>query len=157
MKRRYIVLVFTILPLTFSTGCNHGNTAKTSEAGVATVDVSDPKYMDVADTAEFTGRTQTLNHVDLKARVTGYLDIVCVGEDANPAEGMRKIREGGEVKKGEVVFVIENRPFEIALAQAQANMEQIQRTRDFNKQTYNRSVSAGTGVAQDIKDQQYAA
>src|SRR5205085_7533650 len=39
----------------------------------------------------------------------------------------------------------------------QANLQQMQQTRDYNKRAYDRNVAAGVGaVAQDIKDQSYA-
>jgi RND family efflux transporter MFP subunit len=146
-----------MLPLVVSIGCGRGNSAPPGTSTAPKVDVSKPVTLDVADTAEFTGTTQTLNHVDLKARVSGFLDIVCVGEDANPAEGMHKFKEGGEVKKNEVLFVVEKKPFELALSQAQANLEQTKQQRDYNRRAYERNAAAGAGATKDQVDQSYAA
>jgi RND family efflux transporter MFP subunit len=159
MKRAAFLLVIFGAPLLYSTGCSRSTGATPGTASAPKVDVSKPEKMDVAEVVEFTGRTQTLNHVDLKARVTGYLDIVCVGDDANPntAEGMHKIKEGGEVKKGDVLFVVDKKPFEMTLAQAQANLEQMKQQRDYNRRAYERNAGAGGAVPSDTKDQTYAA
>ena len=49
--------------------------------------------------AEFVGRAEALEKVDLRARVQGFL-------------GSRLFKEGDDVKEGQVVFTIEREPFE---------------------------------------------
>jgi RND family efflux transporter MFP subunit len=155
--------ILTLVPfllLLLATGCSKNN------AGQATppppqVDVAHPVVLDMRDHAEFTGRTQAINGVTVQARVGGYLDVVCVGrkngEDANPEEGMRLIKEGTDVKKGEILFVIERRPFEIALDLAKKTLDQNKVQRDYNKRNYDRNVKAGPGVAPGDLDASLAA
>src|SRR6266481_2634639 len=57
--------------------------------------------------AEFVGRAEALEKVDLRARVTGFL-------------GPRLFKEGDDLKEGQVVFTIEREPFQAAVGQAKA-------------------------------------
>jgi multidrug efflux system membrane fusion protein len=59
---------------------------------------------------EFTGRIAAVDSVELRPRVSGYVERVA-------------FQEGQEVKKGELLFVIDRRPYEAQLAQAQAQLE----------------------------------
>ena len=53
----------------------------------------------MTDYEEFTGRMEAVEKVDIRARVTGYLDKIC-------------FQEGAEVKKGDLLFEIDPRPFQ---------------------------------------------
>jgi multidrug efflux system membrane fusion protein len=59
---------------------------------------------------EYTGRVAAVDSVELRPRVSGYVDRVA-------------FQEGQEVKKGQLLFVIDRRPYEAQLAQAQAQLE----------------------------------
>jgi multidrug efflux system membrane fusion protein len=59
---------------------------------------------------DFTGRIAAVETVDLRPRVSGYIDRVTY-------------QEGKEVKKGDLLFVIDQRPYLAALAQAEASLE----------------------------------
>jgi multidrug efflux system membrane fusion protein len=59
---------------------------------------------------EFNGRVASINSVDVRARVTGYVDTVAY-------------REGDSVKRGDLLFVIDPRPYRDALDSAKANLE----------------------------------
>ena len=101
----------------------------------------------------FTGRTQSVNRVDLRARVTGYLDKVYVGrEDEVDASTGPTVREGGDVKKGQILFVLQEKPFRDALNQAEKNLEQLVTQRDFNKRTWDRLRTSGTGTSPNDLD-----
>ena len=63
------------------------------------VTVSLPIEREVSDYEDFTGPTEAVESVDIRARVTGYLDKVC-------------FQEGAEVKKGDLLFEIDPRPFQ---------------------------------------------
>jgi membrane fusion protein, multidrug efflux system len=62
---------------------------------------------------EFNGRVASINSVDARARVTGYVDEVAY-------------REVDTVKRGDLLFVIDPRPFRDALDSAKANLEREQ-------------------------------
>jgi multidrug efflux system membrane fusion protein len=77
-----------------------------------TVTVSTPIQSKVSDFAVFTGRTEGSSDVDIRARVSGYLDAI-------------KFSPGKDVKKGDLLFVIDKRPYQLALDQAVGNLEQL--------------------------------
>jgi RND family efflux transporter MFP subunit len=74
------------------------------------VDVSRPLERTVTDHQVFTARTQAVESVDLKARVTGYLTKIL-------------FKDGDEVKKDQVLFQIDDRPYKATLDQAKATLE----------------------------------
>ncbi|MGQ4659340.1 efflux RND transporter periplasmic adaptor subunit [Lysobacter sp. F6437] len=59
---------------------------------------------------EFTGRIEAVKSVALRPRVSGYVERVA-------------FEEGEEVAKGDLLFVIDPRPYRAALAEAEANLE----------------------------------
>ncbi|BCZ97844.1 efflux RND transporter periplasmic adaptor subunit [Legionella pneumophila serogroup 1] len=74
---------------------------------LAEVDVALPVKKKIVEWDEYTGRFQAVEEVDVRARVTGYLEAI-------------KFKDGQTVKKGDVLFVIDQRPFKYALARAEA-------------------------------------
>ncbi len=74
------------------------------------VAVAAPVQRDVTDYQIFTARTEAVDSVDVKARVTGYLMEI-------------KFKDGDEVAKDKVLFEIDNRPYKAALDKAKADVE----------------------------------
>jgi multidrug efflux system membrane fusion protein len=62
---------------------------------------------------EYTGRLEPVESVEIRARVNGYLDSI-------------HFEDGALVKKGDLLFVIDPRPFEAALRQTEAALGQRQ-------------------------------
>ncbi len=75
------------------------------------VKVSLPIRAMVPEDVEFPGRIMAVNSVEIRARVTGYLDKV-------------NFREGTDVKSGEVLFEIDPRPYQVDLDRAKGNVTQ---------------------------------
>lgn len=73
------------------------------------VTVSQPVSRPVTEYGEFTGNTQAVNTVKLKARVEGYLEKVY-------------FQDGDRVKKGQLLFLIQQNTYEAKLKQAQAEI-----------------------------------
>src|SRR4051812_7792056 len=73
------------------------------------VTVSYPVQREATDHADFTARTAAVDSVELRARVSGYLDKV-------------NFKEGSLVKKGDVLFEIDPRPYQAELAVAEGNL-----------------------------------
>ena|SRR6516162_3588783 len=65
--------------------------------------------------AEFVGRAEALEKVDLRARVQGFL-------------GARLFKDGDDVKEGQIVFTIEKDPFEATVDQRKAQLASAQAT-----------------------------
>jgi RND family efflux transporter MFP subunit len=66
---------------------------------------------EVTDWDEFTGRFEAVDAVEIRPRVSGYIQRVAFAE-------------GREVRKGEVLFEIDPRPYQAELARAEAQLEQ---------------------------------
>src|SRR5271170_1671731 len=71
------------------------------------VTVSHPLAKEIVDYDEFTARLGAVDSVDIRARVSGYLQQV-------------NFKDGAEVKKGDLLFVIDPRPYQAELDSAQA-------------------------------------
>lgn len=67
----------------------------------------------VTEAFSFVGRIEAVDHVDIRARVQGFLE-------------QRLFEEGQDVGAGDLLFLIEPEPFEAAVAQAQANLERAE-------------------------------
>ena len=68
---------------------------------------------DVARSDEFIGTVQAIQSVDLKARVTGFLEAI-------------KFREGSPIKAGQTLYEIETAPYQAALAAAEGQLAAAQ-------------------------------
>jgi RND family efflux transporter MFP subunit len=89
------------------------------------VTVSQPIQRDVTNYLEFTGNAQAVQHVEVRARVQGFLQSI-------------HFEEGTDVKKGDLLFVIDPRPFEARVSKAQADLSRkkakLEKARaDFNR------------------------
>jgi multidrug efflux system membrane fusion protein len=77
------------------------------------VTVSHPLTKEIVDYDEFTARVGAVDSVEIRARVSGYLQKV-------------NFKDGAEVKKGDLLFVIDPRPFQDELDSAQAALDRAQ-------------------------------
>ena len=77
------------------------------------VTVSYPVERDVTDSADFTGRTAAVDSVEVRARVSGYLDKV-------------NFKEGALVKQDDKLFEIDPRPYRAELERARGNVAQYE-------------------------------
>ncbi|MFO0873345.1 MAG: efflux RND transporter periplasmic adaptor subunit [Phycisphaerales bacterium] len=95
-----------------STACDRAGSragAPATAAAPPTVVVAAPVSREVVDAVEFIGRTDSLNAVDIRARVTGYLDRV-------------GFVDGAPVRKNDVLFEIDPRPAQAQLDEANAKV-----------------------------------
>ncbi|HBD7142284.1 TPA: efflux RND transporter periplasmic adaptor subunit [Legionella pneumophila] len=98
------LLAVILIPVLIS--CNSESNKPVGQT-LAEVDVALPLKKKIVEWDEYTGRFQAVEEVDVRARVTGYLEAI-------------KFQDGQTVKKGDVLFVIDQRPFKYALARAEA-------------------------------------
>jgi RND family efflux transporter MFP subunit len=73
------------------------------------VTVANPLVMPITEWYEFTGRFEATESVDVRARVSGYLDQVL-------------FEDGQIVGKGQVLFIIDRRPYEARVEQLKAQV-----------------------------------
>jgi multidrug efflux system membrane fusion protein len=97
------------------TGCNQqpNDALAAPQAPPMPVKVSQVLEQPVTDFADFTGRTSAVDSVKLRARVWGHLQKI-------------EFTEGADVKKGQVLFVIDQRTYKAALARSDAEVSQTE-------------------------------
>jgi RND family efflux transporter MFP subunit len=104
-------LAFPVLTLAAAlAGCGEG-APKQAAPPPPTVTVAAPETKQVTDYDEYVGRFIAVDSVEIRARVSGYLDKV-------------HFKDGQIVKQGDPLFSIDRRPFETSLAQARATLTQ---------------------------------
>jgi RND family efflux transporter MFP subunit len=92
-------------------GCSKSGNAPASAAAPPEVSVAQALSRQVTDFDEFTGRFVPVERVEIRPRVSGYISEV-------------HFPEGREVKKGDVLFVIDSRPYDAELKRAKAQLAQ---------------------------------
>ncbi|HQT60276.1 MAG TPA: efflux RND transporter periplasmic adaptor subunit [Acidiphilium sp.] len=114
----------TALVLTLGIGSEAASAAAPPPPVVSVVIVKPRK---VYQQDSFIGRIQAAHIVNLVPRVTGYLE-------------QRLFHQGAEVKKGQLLYVIEPGPYQAAFDQAKANVAGAQATLDNAKLTLERAA-----------------
>jgi multidrug efflux system membrane fusion protein len=105
------------------------------------VPVSKPVEREVTNYVDYTGRTDAVESVGVRARVTGYIDRI-------------PFKEGAEVKKGDILFEIDPRPYKAQYDQAQGQVELNQASHKLAVTTYQRDQAIANSVAGGISQQQ---
>jgi RND family efflux transporter MFP subunit len=77
------------------------------------VTVAHPLQKNITEWDEYTGRFQAVETVEVRARVSGFIDKALVNE-------------GQLVRQGDLLFVIDQRPFQLAVEQAAADLARAQ-------------------------------
>jgi RND family efflux transporter MFP subunit len=91
-------------------GCAPATLATSIPAPIP-IEVSHPVQREVTNFLDFTGRTEAVELVEVRARVGGFLDKV-------------NFKDGALVNKGDLLFVIDQRPYLAELNRAEAQLEQ---------------------------------
>ena len=110
------------------------------------VTVAKPATKMIAEQDEYVGRFVAVESVEVRARVPGYLDRI-------------HFQDGQMVKAGDLLFTIDRRPFQIALAQAQAGLAQAKSTLAFAESDLTRAqgLTVGAVITQQTFDQRMQA
>ena len=113
--RSSILVLVSILTIA-TTACTETDTktSPTISVAPAEVDVAAPLKQVLTEWDEFTGRFEAINDVQLRARVTGYLV-------------EKKFKDGQFVKQGDVLFIIDQRPFRYELQRIEAQHQLAQK------------------------------
>ena len=102
---RFIAFCLMLAPLLTACGDNQQQAAPPPPA----VTVAKPVKQQVTEQDEYVGRFVAIDAVEVRTRVAGTLDAV-------------HFKDGQTVAKGDLLFSIDRRPFENAVAQARANL-----------------------------------
>jgi len=114
MKKRWIFATLAVVAVGGSwavLGSRGGETHAQAAAGAPEVTVAQVLVRPVSDSNEFTGRLQAVDTIQLRPRVSGYVDSV-------------HFTEGALVKKGQLLFRIDPRPYQAEVDRLQANLNQ---------------------------------
>jgi RND family efflux transporter MFP subunit len=100
----------------------------------------------VTDHDEYVGRFIAFDYVEVRARVSGYLDKIL-------------FKDGQLVKEGDPLFIIDRRPFEATVEQSKAAVEQAKANLAFAESDLKRgeSLRTGTTITQQALDQRLQA
>jgi membrane fusion protein, multidrug efflux system len=107
-----ILLGFSLIAMAALAGCEQAP-PEVAPLQAPVVPVSQPVQRSVTDYVDFTGRTDAVNSVNIVPRVTGYLVKM-------------PFTEGALVKKGDLLFEVDPRPYQAQLAQAQGQVKLYQ-------------------------------
>lgn len=102
------LVLFVAIALASLAGCHGGSTANASFK--PDVVFAPARTQPVRHWDEFNGRISAIEAVELRPRVSGYIERIAY-------------REGAEVKRGDLLFVIDPRPYRAALDGALAELE----------------------------------
>lgn len=133
----HLCLGSVILGLLLS-GCGHK--APLAPPSTPEVTVAVPIEREVVDHEDFTGRTDAVSRVDIRARVSGYLVQV-------------NFKDGDIVKKDELLYQIDPRPFQADLDMAKGTLERLQAQKklmDIQVDRYRKLAEKGAGSQQDL-------
>jgi multidrug efflux system membrane fusion protein len=142
MSHRSVLLLTVCASLAAGSGCQSEQGSGASAEPPA-VPVSRPVLREVTNYEDYTGRTDAVEVVDVRARVTGYLDNM-------------PFTEGTEVKKGDVLFEIDARPYLAQLEQAKSQVALNEASVKLARRNLERDIAAQNAVSQQQLDQDRA-
>jgi multidrug efflux system membrane fusion protein len=92
------------------------------------VTVAKPVAKQIVEYNEYTGRMAAIQNVSVRPRVSGYITQI-------------PFKEGSIVKKDDLLFVIDPRPYQAALDQAIGQLRQAQAQKELNDRNFTRAES----------------
>ena len=116
--------VFGVLGFLLAT--NGSSFAQGAPPAPPSVTVAKPVVKDIIERTDFIGRFEAVDQVDVRARVSGYIDKI-------------HFEDGTLVKAGDLLFTIDPRPYRNALEQAQATVTSSQVRLDFAQSDLDRA------------------
>lgn len=110
-----------------------------AQQGPPVVTVSTALGRKVVQWDEYTGRFEASERVAVRARVSGYIDKV-------------HFADGADVKEGDLLFTIDQRPFEIAVDSARADLARAKAQVELNQVDYQRAQELVRTQATSVRD-----
>ncbi len=124
MHTRRLCIVLSGLSFLAAAGCK--KKAETPPPQTPTVTVAKPVAKKIVEHSEYTGRLAAIQNVEVRPRVSGYINEI-------------NFKDGALVKKGDLLFVIDPRPYEAALGQAQGQLKQAQAQQELSARNFARA------------------
>jgi RND family efflux transporter MFP subunit len=125
-QRQYSGVVIGLLALTLLCGCD--KPTQFVPPPPPEVTVQQPQTRQIVDHVNFTGNTQATATVELRARVSGYLQRIA-------------FEDGALVQQGDLLFVIEQAPFQATLQSRKADLERAQAAMQLAQVQFRRNQS----------------
>jgi multidrug efflux system membrane fusion protein len=122
-------------------GCQPNASARKAATETPAVPVSYPVQRLVTDHVDFTGRTDSVYSVDVRARVSGYLK-------------HRYFKDGADVKRGDELFEIDPGPYQAQLDQALSQIKLNEASLKLARTTYERDKTIARSQPGAISRQQ---
>ncbi len=112
---RFMLLIFLSAAALLSASCSQDLTAKgaATQKAPPNVTVSKPLSKTVVEWDDYTARIQAVESVEVRARVSGYLESI-------------HFKEGSVVEEDDLLFVIDPRPLKAELKRLEAEVKQAQ-------------------------------
>src|SRR5215831_6925669 len=141
LNQRVMNSKFVFLPLSalllLAAGC--GRKAAQPQMPPAMVTVAVPQQQEIVESAEFTGRIEPVETVDVRPRVSGYIQQV-------------KFQSGQLVKKDVVLFVIDPRWHQATFDQRKAELEEAKVRLDNARREADRTANLLTNNAISVEE-----
>lgn len=119
MQRTRMGLLAAVTLMTMI-GCGNHDDSASKQGPLPKVKIAQPLSQEVIEWDEYTGRIEAINSVEVRARVSGYLDKV-------------NFKAGDRVSKGELLFQIDPKPFTAQLNYAVAELERTKSRHELAK------------------------
>jgi RND family efflux transporter MFP subunit len=110
MTRAPFFIIIGVLLAGLLSGCDTKPATSTNPPPLPSVTVSKPIQKSITEWDEYTGRFEALKTVGVRARVSGFIDSI-------------HFKDGQIVKEGDLLFVIDQRPYKLAVDQAKSDLE----------------------------------
>ena len=121
-------LLALLMPVVLA--CSTAAIAQAPPSAPPAVTVAKPIVKEVVERDDYVGRFEAVDAVEIRARVSGYLQTV-------------SFRDGAIVKLGDPLFTIDKRPYQAALDQAEAAVTSAQARVAFAQSDYERAAALG--------------
>lgn len=125
-------------------GCQSKAADRKGAAELQAIPVSQPVRREVTEYRDYTGRTEAVFSVDVRARATGHLM-------------RRHFKDGDYVKKGDLLFEIDPRLYKAQLDQAISQVKLNEASLRLARRTYERDRVATSAVTKQQLDEDLAA
>src|SRR5580704_11526767 len=124
---RRLILVICLAPLAvLSAGCSSSRSAQPKTPVPPEVSVAEVVCKQIGDSDEFTGRLEAVHAVEVRPRVSGYLQSV-------------HFKEGEIVRQGDLLFQIDPRPFQAEVDRLKGELSQAKAQRSRAQSDFERA------------------